>query len=163
MLNSVPVPLQAILWPLAGAVFTLMFSRLLPNWARRLLAMAAALASLAALWSLRGGVGEPVEIIWTPLQFFRMSPMLYPDGLSLLVGIMLAGVTSAVVLSMPGCEPRKTVWHSLILVVLAGCLAVTMAANLLALALGSALIDLALVTIVILTADDAQASQRNAL
>ena len=160
MLDSLPVPLQAILWPLAGAVFTLILSRLLPNWARRLLTMAAALASLAALWSLRGGAGERIEILWTPLQFFRMSPMLYVDGLSLLVGIMLAGVTSAVLLSMPGCEPRRTVWHSLMLVALAGCLAATMAANLLALALGSALIDLALVAIAILTADDAQASGR---
>jgi hypothetical protein len=160
MLDSVPVPLQAILWPLAGAVFTLILSRLLPNWARRLLAMAAALASLAALWSLRGGAGERIEIIWTPLQFFRMSPVLYPDGLSLLVGIMLAGVTSAFVLSLPGCEPRKTVWHSLILVALAGCLAATMAANLLALALGSALIDLALVAVAVLAANDAQASRR---
>jgi hypothetical protein len=160
MLNSIPVPLQAIFWPLAGAVFTLVLSRLLPNWAHRLLAMAAALASLAALWSLRAGTVERVEIIWVPLQFFRMSPALYPDGLSLLVGIMLAGVTSAMVLSIRGREARRTSWHSLMLVALAGCLAATMAANLLALALGSALIDLALIAIAILAASDAESSQR---
>lgn len=149
MLDSVPVPFQAILWPLAGAAFILALGRLLPNWLRRLVALVAALASLAALWSLRNGAVERLEVVWEPLQYFRMSPRLYPDGLSLLVGLLVAGLGSAVVLGIRGREPRKTVWHGWILVALAGSLATILGANLLALALGSALLDLALIALAV--------------
>jgi hypothetical protein len=159
MLSSIPVPFQAIVWPLVGAALILALSRLLPNWVRRLLAMTAALASLMVLWTLRAGPIERVEILWEPLNLFRMSPLWYADGLSLLGGILLAGATAAVTLGIRGQESRTTVWHGLTLIALAGSLAMVMAANLLALALGSALIDLALIAIVVSTTDEAGGSR----
>lgn len=159
MLSSIPVPFQAIVWPLAGAALILALSRLLPNWVRRLLAMTAALASLTVLWTLRAGPVERVELFWEPLNLFRMSPLWYADGPSLLGGILLAGATAAVVLGIRGQEPRTTVWHGLTLIALAGSLAMAMAANLVALALGSALIDLALIAIVVSTTDEAGGSR----
>ncbi len=155
MLDSLPVPLQAMLWPLAGAAAILTAGRLLPTGLRRLVAMAAALASLSALWSLRTGAGQAVEILWAPLNFFRSSPTLEPHNLSLLVGITLSGVVAVSVLGIRGSFPRQAAWHGLILVVLAGCLLMSMAANLPALALGSALIDLGLMAIAILAPGDA--------
>jgi NADH:ubiquinone oxidoreductase subunit 2 (subunit N) len=155
MLDSLPVPLQALLWPLAGAAAILTAGRLLPNGLRRLVATAAALASLSALWSLRTGVGQAVEIFWEPLNFFRSSPTLEPHNLSLLVGITLSGVVAVSVLGIRGSFPRQAMWHGLILVVLAGCLLMSMAANLPTLALGSALIDLGLIAIAILASGDA--------
>jgi hypothetical protein len=163
MLSSMPVPFQAIVWPLAGAALILALSRLLPNWVRRLLAVMAALASLTVLWTLRAGPAERVELFWEPLNLFRMSPLWYADSLSLLGGILLAGTTAAVVLGIRGQEPRTTVWHGLLLLALAGSLATAMAANLLALALGSALIDLALLAIVISTTDEAGGSRATPL
>ncbi|HSR33679.1 MAG TPA: hypothetical protein VLY63_24190 [Anaerolineae bacterium] len=160
MLDSIPIPLRSILWPLAGAVLILAFGRFLPNWVRRLLAVAASLASLTGLWSLRAGPLERVEVVWEPLHFFRMSPALNPDGLSLLLGVVLAGVTAALVLGIRAREPQKTVWHGLMLVGLAGCLIATLAENLLALALGSALVDLTLIAVVIWTANGAEPAQR---
>lgn len=160
MLDSIPVPFQAIVWPLFGAVLILPLSRRLPNWARRLLAMVAALASLVVLWSLRGGPVVPVEITWQPLNFFRMSPVLYPDGLSLLVAILLAGLTAACVLGIQGMEARTNPWHSLVLIVLSGCLTMALAANLLALALGSALLDIAILTVILFAATGADSSKR---
>lgn len=159
MLSSIPVPFQAIVWPLAGAALILALSRLLPNWIRRLFAMTAALASLVVLWTLRAGPAERVELFWEPLNLFRMSPLWYADGPSLLGGILLAGATVAVVLGIRGQEPRTTVWHGLLLLALAGSLATAMAANLVALALGSALIDLALLAIVVSTTDDADSKR----
>ncbi len=148
MLDSVPVPLQAILWPLAGAVIALTAGRLLPNWFRRIVALAATLASFAALWSLRGGGIERVEIFWEPLNFFRLNPTLVPDSLSLLVGLTLTGAVAASVLGIQGSETQNPAWHGLVLVALAGCLTTTMAANLPTLALGSALIDLAWIAMI---------------
>jgi hypothetical protein len=149
MLDSVPLPFQAILWPLVGGGLVLALNRLLPGWVRRLVAMAAAFASLVVLWSLKAAAIERAEILWEPLNFFRMSLTLSPDGLSLLIGIALAGATAAMALGIRGQEPRQSAWHGLILLVSAGCLAVVMAANLLALAAGSALIDLALIFLVL--------------
>ena len=160
MLDSVPVPFQAILWPLAGAAFILALRRLLPNWLRRLMALVAALASLAALWSLRTGAVEQLEVVWAPLQFFRMSPRLYPDGLSVLVGVLLAGLSAAAVVGIRGRKPQKTVWHGWILVALAGSLATILGANLLALALGSALLDLALIALAVLGGSDTGPGRR---
>lgn len=163
MLDSVPLPFQAIIWPLVGAGLVLALNRLLPGWVRRLVAMAAAFASFVVLWSLKAGTVERAEILWEPLNFFRMSLALSPDGLSLLIGIALAGATAAVALGIRGQEPRKTIWHGLILLVLAGCLAVTMAANLLALAVGSALIDLALIVLVLRSSSCDEAAGRMSL
>lgn len=153
MLSSLPVPFQAIVWPLIGAALILALSRLLPTWARRLLAMMAAMASLMVLWALKAGPVERVELYWEPLNLFRMSPLWYADGLSLLGGILLAGTTAGVVLGIRGQDPRTTLWHGLTLIALAGSLAMAMAANLLALALGSALIDLTLIAIVVSTSE----------
>ena len=149
MLDSVPVPFQAILWPLAGGGLLLALNRLLPGWVRRLLATVVALVSLGLLWSLKAGTFERAEILWKPLNFFRMSPTLLPDGRSLLIAITLAGATAAMALGIRAKRPRQSVWHGLILLLLAGCLVVVMAANLLALAVGSALIDLSLILLVV--------------
>lgn len=156
MLESVPAPLQAILWPLIGTVVLLALRRFLPNWVRRLLAAAFALASLLALRSAASaaviGASEQVEIAWQPLGLFRMSPVLRADNLALLTGMTLAGLTAILALGIRGAEPRRTAWHGLILAALAGCLATAMATNLLTLALASALLDLALLTIALVTA-----------
>jgi hypothetical protein len=151
MLESVPFPTQAILWPLLGAALILVARRFLPNWLRRVVALVVALASLTALRSLIGeaaplalGTVERMEILWEPLNLFRLSPTLEPDGLSLLVGITLAGTTAATVLGIRGSEPQRTAWHGLALVALAGCLVMSMASDLLSLAMGSALLDLSL-------------------
>jgi hypothetical protein len=90
---------------------------------------------------------EQVEIFWEPLNFFRLSPTLTYDGLTLLVGLTLIGVTTACLLGIRTSTPRRTTWHGLILVALAGCLLLAMSANLLTLALGSALLDLALIAL----------------
>ena len=160
MLDSVPVPFQAILWPLIGTALILALHRLLPFWASRLLALPAALASLAILWSLKAEPVGRIGLEWLPINLFRMGPTLYLDGLSLLMGMLLAGVTAALILGIRGREPQRTGWHGLILALLAGCLAATMAANLLALALASALIDLALIAVTFSISNDAQSSQR---
>jgi hypothetical protein len=151
MLDSMPAPLQAILWPLLGAAFILITRRLLPNWLRRTAAMAAALASLLTLRALIIETApltllpvERLEVFWEPVNLFRLSPALTLDNLSLLMGITLAGTTAAAVLGIRGAEPKRTVWHALILVTLAGFLIVSMAADLLMLALGSAVLDLGL-------------------
>lgn len=149
MLKSIPLPWQAILWPLCGTALILALRRFLPNWLCRLVALAAALASLAALWSLRSAPAEPVTIFWEPLNFFRLSPTLLPTRLALFLGITMAVVVAALALGIQGAVPQKTNWHGLILVALAGCLLLALAANLLTLALGSALLDLALVALAI--------------
>jgi hypothetical protein len=153
MLESIPVPLRAILWPLFGTAFILILRRFLPNWLRRTAALAAALASLSALWSLTAGPVEPVTISWEPLNFFRTSPTLLPTSLALFMGITLTGIVATLILGIQGSDPQATKWHGLVLAALAGCLLATMAANLLTLALGSGLLDLALVALVISTAD----------
>lgn len=155
MLDAVPVLLQALVWPLLGAILILIGRRFLPNWLRRLVALAAALASLAVLWSLRTGSIERVEIFWEPLNLFRMSPSLYPDTLALLVGITLAWLTAATVLGVHGAQPQSTAWHGLVLIALAGCLAITMATNLITLAIASALLDMALIAMAVFEPHDA--------
>jgi hypothetical protein len=96
-----------------------------------------------------------VEVFWEPLNFFRSSPTLEPHSLSLLVGITLSGAVAISMLGIRGSFPRQAVWHGLILVVLAGCLLMSMAANLPTLALGSALIDLGLIATAVLAPGDA--------
>jgi hypothetical protein len=160
MLDSVPVPFQVILWPLVGSAFILVLSRILPDWARRLLAMVAALVSLAALWSLKSEPVARVGLEWLPINLFRMGPTLYVDGLSLLVGMLLAGVSAAMILGVRWRGSQGTGWHGFLLALLAGCLAATMAANLLALALASALIDLALISAIVSISNGPESSRK---
>ncbi len=162
MLDSAPVPFQAVLWPLAGAVIILTLRRFLPNWLRRLVALAAALLSLGALRSLVGIAAGRVEYLWEPLNLFRMSPVLLSGGLALLVGITLASFTGAAVLGIRGTRPQTTIWHGLILVALAGCLVMAMASNLLTLTGGSALIDLALVGVAVSAGSASDGTDRSA-
>jgi hypothetical protein len=162
MLDSAPVPFQAVLWPLLGTAIILALRRILPNWLRRLVALAAALLSLAALRSLIGVAAGRSEYLWEPLNLFRMSPVLYPDDLAMMVGITLAFFTAVGVLGIRGTMPQRTTWHGLILVVLAGCLVMTMASNLLTLTAGSALVDLALVGIAVSAASVAGGADRSA-
>lgn len=154
MLDSVPLPLQAILWLLAGAAIILAVGRFLPNWLRRLVALVASVASLSTLWSLRGDAGDTIEIFWEPLNLFRMSPLLQTEDLSLAFGIILVGATAVLVLGIRGYGARRTLWHGLILVAMAGILIMFMAANLPTLALGSGLVDLALMAMAILARGD---------
>jgi hypothetical protein len=155
MLDSVPLPLQAILWLLAGAAIILVVGRFLPNWLRRLIALIASVASLATLWSLRGDAGDTIELFWEPLNLFRMSPLLQTDGLSLTLGIILVSAMAVLVLGIRGHGARRTLWHGLILGGRAGILVMLMAANLPTLALGSGLVDLALMAMAILAMGDA--------
>ncbi len=163
MLDSVPLPFQAILWPLFGGGLILSLNRLLPGWVRRLVALAAALASLGVIWSLNAGDVGRAEILWEPLNFFRMSLTFSPDGLSLLIGVAMAGAAAAMALGIRGQEPQTTIWHGVILLVLAGCLAATMAANLLALASASALIDLSLILLVLRSSSRTELDERLSL
>ena len=86
MLDSAPIPLQAILWPLLGAIVLLIAGRLLPNWLRRFVALLAAGGSLSVLWPLRTMDTGRVEFFWEPLNLFRTSPTLQSDGLMVLAG-----------------------------------------------------------------------------
>lgn len=160
MLDSIPGPFQAILWPLLGAALVLALGRLLPYWARRLLVVLSALASLAILWSLRDTVSGRAEIFWEPLNLFRMSPVLAPDGLSLAAGITMAAVTAAALLGIREAQQQRSTWHGMMLAALAGCLGMTLAGSLLALALGSALLDLSLLFFALSSHDDSETNGR---
>jgi len=149
MLDSVPVPLQAVFWPLLGAAIILAANRLLPQWLGCLIASAAAVASFAVLWSLRNLETTRLEFTWEPLGLFRTSPALYPDGLALFGGLALTTITAALVLGIRSPGAHKATRHGLLLVVLAGGLITTMGTNLPTLAIGSALIDLALITMAV--------------
>lgn len=144
MLDSVPVPLLVLLWPLAGAALSLVAGRFLPGWLRRLIAVGATAACLAVLWPPSAPAGEHVAIDWEPLNLFRAGPVLALDSLARLMGILLAWVSAAILLGLRGSRPHRAAWYALFLLTFAGCLAMTMAANLLGLAMGSAWIDLGL-------------------
>lgn len=146
MLNSVSPLRQAILWPFAGAIVIIAMGRLLPGWLRRLAALGVVIASFLNLWSLRTGMGTQTEIFWDPVNFFRASPAWRVDGLSLLIGMALAALLAMAVLAERGSEFQAVAWLGLVLAALTGALATVMAANLLALALGSGWIDLVLIT-----------------
>lgn len=163
MLESIPVLFQALLWPLLGAAIVGVLVRFLPSWMRRLLAAAAAGFSLLTLWSLRDAPVERVEIFWEPLGLFRASPSLYADPLSLVGGILLCGVAAALLLGIREREPERATWHGLLLLSLAGALAMVMASNLLTLALGSALLDLALVGLALWAGGDPERGQEMSL
>jgi hypothetical protein len=154
MLDSVPLPLQAIFWLLAGATIILAVGRLMPNWLRRLVALSASVASFAALWSLRSDAVNQVEIYWEPLNLFRMNALLHADSLSLALGIILVSGTAVLVLGVRGLGARRTLWHGLILLTMAGILLMLMAANIPTLALGSGLVDLTLIAMAVLATGD---------
>ncbi len=128
--------------------------RFLPNWLARLAALASSVASFASLWSLRAGGIESQEIRWGPLSLFRANPTLNLDHLSLQVGITLVAFTAIAVLSLRGARPQGNAWHGLILIALSGSLVVVMAANTLTAALGSALIDLAMLALAVSDSKD---------
>lgn len=163
MLESIPVPFQTILWPLLGAALIGILGRFLPGWMRRLLAAAAPGLSLLGLWSLRDAPPGRVEIFWEPLGFFRASPSLYADQMSLLAGILLCIVAAALLLGIRGRRPERYFWHSLVLLSLAGVLAMVLASNLLTLALGSALLDLALVGLALWAGGDPERGREMSL
>lgn len=145
---SIALPFRAILWPVIGAATILILGRLLPNWLRRLAAAAFGILSLVSLSGLRSVEPARIAIPWDPINLFRTSPSFYPDALSVAAGIALAGVTVALVLGIRG-RHQRTSWHALMLAALAGSLMTLLAANLLTLALGSALLDLAVIAIVL--------------
>lgn len=145
---SIALPFRAILWPLIGAATISILGRLVPNWLRRLAAAGFAMLSLLVLSSLTSAEPARVEVAWRPMNLFRTSPTLYPEGLSVAAGIVLAGVAIALLLGIRAREP-KSAWYPLMLVGLAGSLTVLLAANLLTLALGSALIDLTLLAMIL--------------
>ena len=163
MIESIPIPFQALLWPLLGAALIGILGRLLPGWMRRLRAAAAAVLSLLALWSLRDAPLERVEILWEPLGFFRASPSLYADHLSLMSGILFCAVAAALLLGIRGRRPGGVPWHGLLLLSAAGALAMTMASNLMTLALGSALLDLALVGLALWAGGDPERGREMSL
>jgi hypothetical protein len=147
MFDSIPVPAQVILWPLMGAAIALTLQRILPQWLGRLFAALAALAAFGTLWSLREADPARLQLFWEPVGIFRTGPALYVDGLSLFGGLVLTSVVAALVLGLRSEDGNVGLrWQGLILVALAGGLIVAMAANLPTLALGSALIDLALIS-----------------
>jgi hypothetical protein len=146
MLRSVPVPFQAILWPLLGAVLCLAVGRLLPAWLRRVLTAAAAGASLVVIWSLRSGGLERVELSWVPLNIFRAGLTISTAGLAVPAALVLATVAFALALGIGGRQARDP-WLGLLLFLLAGALTLTLAANLLTMAIGSALLDLTLIAL----------------
>jgi hypothetical protein len=160
MLDSVPVPFRAILYPLGGAVIIAALGRLLPGWLRRLLATAAATASLVSLWSLRNGSMERVELFWEPLNFFRMSPTLNPDSLSLLTGLTLAGVSAAMALGIRGTPSQRINWHGILLIALVGCQITTMATNLPTMAIGSAVVDLMLIILALSAPESVESNEQ---
>ncbi len=155
MLESIPVPFKALLWPLLGAAVVGALGHALPGWLRRLLGAAAAGFCLLNLWSLRGTEAmERVEVPWEPMGLFRASPSLVVDELALTAGILLCGLTIALLLGLRGRAPGRIAWQGLVLLSLTGALAVIMACNLLTLALGSALLDLALLGLVLWAGGD---------
>ena len=163
MLDSAPIPLQAILWPLLGAIVLLIAGRLLPNWLRRFVALLAAGGSLSVLWPLRTMDTGRVEFFWEPLNLFRTSPTLQSDGLMVLAGLSMGIMTAACVLGIAGAKPQSTPFHGLALVALSGGMIVTMGVNLVTLALGSALIDLTLIAMAVSVEQDGKVSWRTVL
>ena len=103
MLSSIPVALQAILWPLAGATIVVALNRLLPHWLGRVLAFAASFASLAALWTASVRGSGWFQGTWEPFTFLRTNPALLPTPLGLLAGIALATWTAQIDKGYPFC------------------------------------------------------------
>lgn len=164
MLESIPVPLQALLWPLLGAAVVGALGHLLPAWMRRFLGAVAAGLSLLTLWSLRGTAAvERVEIFWEPISLFRASPSLVADELALTAGILLCGLAFFLLLGLRGRAPGRIAWQGLVLLSLTGALTVIMGSNLLTLAMGSALLDLALVGSILWASGDPEPGRETSL
>ncbi|MBN1659409.1 MAG: hypothetical protein JXA93_13475 [Anaerolineae bacterium] len=149
------VTISAILWPLAGAGLLLVIATLpwavgslVPAWLRRIVAAAAAMAGLLAV-ATGTGQGSPVTIPWQPLNLFRTGPTFLLDDLSTPVTLLVSGVTAAMLLGIRGRAPSRTLWHSLALVALAGVIMIAASGNMVALLLGSAIVDLALIAAVL--------------
>lgn len=160
MLSSIPAAVQAILWPLVGAALVVALNRLLPNWLSRLLALAASVASLVALFSLNGQASGAFQGTWEPFTFLRTSPALQPMPLGLLTGIVLAAWSAVAALGIRGSQHPKATWYGLNLVILAGGVLMALAGNLLTMVLGSALLDMALLVVAVSAAGGAGQGQR---
>jgi hypothetical protein len=129
---------------------------MLPHRLRRVIAIICALASVLTLRSLAAGESvQTAQIGWEPLTLFRMGLALEPHPLSLLTGMILAGLVAAGSLALGSRErdDERMPWHGLVLLALAGCLVMILAANLLTLALGSGLLALAMMVIAVWTPD----------
>ncbi len=163
MLESIPVPFQVLLWPLLGAAIVGALGRVLPGWLRRLVGAGAAGFCLLTLWSLRGTAMDPVEIFWEPMGLFRASPSLVVDELALTGGILLCGLTIALLLGLRGRAPGRIAWQGLVLLSLTGAVTVILASNLLTLALGSALLDLAMLGLVLWAGGDREPGRERSL
>ena len=160
MLSSIPAAVQAILWPLAGATLVVALNRLLPNWLCRLLALTASAASLVALLSLNGQAPGTIQGTWEPFTFLRTSPALQPTPLGLVTGIVLASWSAVAALGIRGSQHPKATWYGLNLASLAGGVLMALAGNLLTLALGSALLDMALLAVAVSAVGGAGRGQR---
>jgi len=157
---SIPAALQAVLWPLVGAVLVVALNRLLPNWVSRLLALAASIASLVALLSLGGQESGGFQGMWEPFTFLRTSPALHPTRLGWSTSLTLAAWSAFAALGVRGSRHPKTTWYGLNLVLLAGGVLMALAANLLTLVFGSALLDLALLLMSVSAVGGAGQEQR---
>ncbi|HNS50887.1 MAG TPA: hypothetical protein PKO09_06865 [Anaerolineae bacterium] len=144
MQSTIPAALQAALWPLAGATLVVALSRLLPQWLGRFLALAASVASLVALFLSLGQATAGFRATWEPFTFLRTAPALRPTPLGTAVGIILAAWCTTAAVGIRGPQPSRSTWRGLALVLLAGALVIALAANLVTLMLGSALLDLGL-------------------
>ena len=160
MLSYIPAAVQAIVWPLAGATLVVALNRLLPNWLSRLLTLAASIASLVALFSLNGQASGAFQGTWEPFTFLRTSPALQPTPLGLVTGIVLAGWSAVSALGIRGSQHPKAALYGLNLVILAGGVVMALAGNLLTIALGSALLDMALVVVAVSAVSGAGQGQR---
>jgi len=160
MLSSIPAAVQAIVWPLAGATLVVALNRLLPNWLCRLLALAASIASLVALFSLNGQASGAVQGTWEPFTFLRTSPALQPTPLGLVTGMVLAAWSAVAALGIRGSQHPKATWYGLNLAILAGGVLMALAGNLLTMALGSALLDVALLVVAVSAVGGAGQGQR---
>jgi hypothetical protein len=103
------------------------------------------MATLAAVVAAGRQGGGQVFIAWEPLNLFRAGPAFQFNRLSTTSTVLAAGLTIALLLGIRGRYPGRTTWHGLALVALSGVVTTAAAANLPALLLGSALLDLALV------------------
>jgi hypothetical protein len=90
-----------------------------------------------------------VEFIWEPLGLFRTNLTLSPNGVALSGSLILTTITAALVLGIRNPGTHKATRHGLLLVALAGGLITTMGTNLPTMAIGSALIDLALIAMAV--------------
>jgi hypothetical protein len=119
--------------------------RLAGSGVQRLLSLVTSLVTLATIAGLGVGAVQRAELAWVPLNLFRMSPALQPDGLSIMAATVIVAISGALLVGIRG--QVWAAWRGWMLVALSGCLIAIFGVNLLALAIGSALLDMALLAI----------------